>query len=107
MNYHIKRWITGLLATPLLFAFVFYSSEKVFSVFVILVIQIAVWEYITLVFDQNGFAWEKGEVFIFSLIISLSFYLKDISYTTPVITLSLFLTFLLFLLEIGEEKVDV
>jgi phosphatidate cytidylyltransferase len=107
MNHHAKRWITGLLFTPLLLAVIFYSSEMIFSFFIIAVIQLAVWEYNTLVFDKYGYAWERGEVYLFAFVIPLALYFYTISALIPVIALSLFITFLIFLLQIREDKIDV
>jgi phosphatidate cytidylyltransferase len=61
MDPHIKRWITGVIAAPVLFAIVFYGSEALFSLLIILSIFGAVIEYNIMVFGR-GISWERRQV---------------------------------------------
>ena len=107
MNQHLKRWITGLVLTPLIFAFIFYSSENIFSFFVLVVIQLAVWELNTLLFPKPGYALEKGAVFIFAFIIPFSLVLDSLASLASVLTFCLFAAFLIFLWQIREAEIDI
>ena len=104
---HFKRLITGLIAAPILLSFIIYSSEKIFFLFILAVIQVAVWEYNRLVFGKKGNAWEKGEVFFFAFAIPLALYLNDFILVTVVITCCLFISFLIFILQTREAEIDI
>jgi phosphatidate cytidylyltransferase len=49
---HLKRWITGLTALPLLIG-VIYLGGITFSIFIGIVSVIALWEYYRIVFNQD------------------------------------------------------
>ena len=104
---HFKRLITSLIAAPTLFIFIIYSSEKLFFLFIIAVIQVAVWEYNRLVFGKKGNAWEKGEMFFFSFVIPLTVFLSDFILITAVITCCLLICFLIFLFQIRGTEIDI
>lgn len=107
MNQHFKRWITALIAAPILVIFVIYSSEQSFFLFILAVIQVAVWEYNRLVFGKKGNAWEKGEMFFFAFVIPFAVYLTDFTLITAVITCCLLICFLIFLFRIRGAEIDV
>ena len=51
---HIKRWLTGVIAVPILFSIIYFSSEAIFAGFVLVVTIVAVLEYNRLVFGTQG-----------------------------------------------------
>ncbi len=56
MSPHLKRWVTGLLAAPVLGAIVYFGNEAVFSVLVIIAAVMACHEYNRTAFtDEYGF----------------------------------------------------
>lgn len=107
MNHHLQRFITGIVALPLLIIFISYSSEKSFSFFIFLVIQIAVWEYNRLSFSKNKNLYEKVEVSIFAAAITYSAHSLDFAMILLVLTFSLLISFLIFLLQIKNGKIEV
>jgi len=104
---HFKRLITSLIAAPILLIFIIYSSEKLFFLFIIAVIQVAVWEYNRLVFGKRGNTWEKCEMLFFAFVIPLAVYLSDFTLITAVITSCLVISFLIFLFQIRGAEIDI
>lgn len=107
MNHHFKRWLTGIVAIPLLFALIHLGSEKLFSFFILTVILLAVWEYNRLVFGKEGRIAEKAEVSAFASVIALSAYLGNFPLIASVITFSILISFLLFLFRIKGQDFDI
>jgi phosphatidate cytidylyltransferase len=106
MNHHLKRWLTGIVAVPLLFALILFGSENLFSFFIFVVILLALWEYNCLVFGKDSCITEKIEVMAFAYIIVLSMYLNDFPLIVSAITFSILISFLLFILRIKGEDFD-
>ncbi len=106
MNHHFKRWLTGLIAVPLLLALIIYGSEKLFYAVIAAVILLAVWEYNRLVFGKEGHVLEKGEIFAFGLIIPLSAYLGDFQLIASVVTFSFLASSVIFLSQINGQHFD-
>jgi phosphatidate cytidylyltransferase len=56
---HVKRWVTGIVAVPILFSIIFFGTEGVFAGFILVVTAVAILEYNRLVFGQAG-AWRSA-----------------------------------------------
>jgi phosphatidate cytidylyltransferase len=106
MSPHIKRWISGVIAVPILFAIIFYGSEVVFTVFITLVILGAVIEYNRMVFN-GGFTWEKWEGLIVALLIPLATFSGDFHIVLAVVAFSVLSVFIIFLLRIKNHAFDI
>jgi len=106
MNPHIKRWITGIIAAPLLFLIIWYGSEEVFAAFIVLVTLTAYHEYNRMVFDAS-FSWEKREGMVIAFVIPLAFFTGDVRLINAVVVFSLLSLFILFLLRIKESSFDI
>ncbi len=107
MNHHLQRWITGLVALPLLGSLIYYSSPEIFSFLIFLGIELAVWEYNTLVFRKGGDWWEKAEVFIFAVLIAWAMSRNDLAVLSAVLTFCLLAAAIIFLLRIKSDKIDI
>jgi len=105
MSPHIKRWISAIIAIPILFAIIFYGSEVVFTVFIVLVILGAVLEYNRMVFN-GGLTWEKWEGLLVALLIPLAVFSGDFRIVLAVISLSMLSVFFIFLLRINSKSFD-
>jgi phosphatidate cytidylyltransferase len=105
-SHHLQRWLTGIVSAPLLIAFIYYSSELVFSLFIFAVIQVAVWEYNCLAFVQEGLNWEKSEIYFFAGVITISTHISDRIMITSVLTCCLLLSFTVFLYKIRDQAID-
>jgi len=53
MSSHVKRWITGIIAVPLLIVAILYSSPLIFSLIITLLIAAGVFEYNSMIFKGN------------------------------------------------------
>ncbi len=106
MTPHLKRWITGIIAVPLIFAIIVYASKMVFAAFVILLILGGVSEYNSMVFGK-GFYWEKGEGLVIGLLIPLAACLGDVHLEFTIITFSTIFVFLSFLSRFKNSSIDI
>ncbi len=106
MNSHIKRWISGVIAVPILFAVIIYGSAVVFTAFIMLVILGAVIEYNNMVFHE-GHSWEKWEGLIIALLIPLAVFSGDSRIVLAVTAFSVICVFILFLLRINNSAFDI
>jgi len=71
MTPHLKRWVTALIAVPVLFAVIALGSEEIFSVLIILASLIGMWEYNRMSFGTAP-GREKVETMIIALLILLT-----------------------------------
>lgn len=106
MDSHIKRWITGIIALPVIFAVIVYGSEMAFTALVVLLVLGAVTEYNNMVFAE-GLYWEKGEGLVIGVLIPLAAYLGGIHLELTIITFSLIIIFLLFLLRFKGASISI
>lgn len=106
MNQDLQRCITGLIGTPLLIVMVIYASEEVFSLFILLLIQIAVWEYNRLSFGSEGYTREKISLYLFASAITISAYICNFPLMLSVLTYSFLLSALLFLMQIKTDTIE-
>jgi phosphatidate cytidylyltransferase len=106
MSAHIKRWLSGIIAVPILFAVIFYGSEAVFAAFIIIIIFGAVIEYNRMVFN-SGFVWERGQSLILAVLIPLAIFSGDVRFVLAVITFSVLVSFAIFILRLRSTSFDV
>jgi phosphatidate cytidylyltransferase len=105
MTSHIKRWIAGVIAVPIIFAIIFYGSEVAFCAFIIIVILGAVIEYNRMVFD-GGFLREKLQALIIATVIPLAAFSGDLRIVLAVIAFSMLAVFSLSLLGVNDHSID-
>jgi phosphatidate cytidylyltransferase len=105
MNSHSKRWLTAVIAVPLVFTVLYYAPEELFSLLIVLLILAAAAEYNRLIFGK-GFTWEKAAILTAACLIPVAFATGDFRYVLLVITLSVVAVFSLYLVRIEEESFD-
>jgi len=105
MGPHAKRWITGIVAVPLLVVLIVYGSCLLFSGVIALLIMGGVYEYNAMVFKEKHYL-EKIEGLVIALLIPLSAYLGGAQLMFAVVTLSFIVVFLLFLMGMGSGPAD-
>ena len=106
MTAHMKRWISGIIAVPLLVAIIFYGSEEVFAAFIIIIIQGAVVEYNRMVFN-GGFVREKLQSLIIAVLIPLAAFSGDLRIVLAVIAFSMLGAFSLSLVGMNSNSINV
>jgi len=102
MNSHVKRWITGIIAVPLLIVAIAYSSPLIFSLLITLIIAGGVFEYNSMTF-KGEYWWEKTEGLVLAFLIPLSAYLGGLQLMFATVTFSFIIIFLFFLLRAKDN----
>jgi phosphatidate cytidylyltransferase len=101
MGPHIKRWITGIIAVPILVTLIIYAPPPLFDAFIILIILVAATEYNRMIFGE-GRIREKTEIMAVSLIIPLAVIAGDTALVLAVVVLFMIAVFALHLLQVRE-----
>ncbi|HUH65627.1 MAG TPA: phosphatidate cytidylyltransferase [Syntrophales bacterium] len=101
MTPHAKRWISGIIAVPPLFAIIFFGSEAVFAALITIVVVGAVFEYSRMVFDR-GFARERLQGLVIAVLICFAAFSGDLRIVLAVIAFSILVVFPLSLVGMSE-----
>jgi phosphatidate cytidylyltransferase len=102
---HIKRWITGIIAVPILFSIIYFSTEAIFAGFVLLVTVVAILEYNRLTFStQSGL--EKQSLLFFGVLAPLAAAMAGQGAILAVAVLSSLVVFILYLISTREGTFD-
>jgi phosphatidate cytidylyltransferase len=102
---HIKRWITGIVAVPILFSIIYFGNEAVFAGFVVLVSVVAVLEYNRLAFGP-GKRPERQMLLMFGILAPLAAAWAGQGAVFAVFVLSSLVVFILFLFGSKEGPLD-
>ena len=105
MNPHMKRWITGVVAVPILFAIIAYGSEALFAALIIGATLLGMAEYNRMVFGP-GLSREKMETMAISLLILLSAAAGDMTLLVTVLTFTVMAVLMINLLRFGGQGPD-
>jgi phosphatidate cytidylyltransferase len=93
---HAKRWITGVIAVPILFSIIFFGTEAVFAGFVLVVTAIAILEYNRLAFGEEANLLQRA-LLLFGLLVPLAAALSGQGAILAVAVLSTLTVFILYL----------
>lgn len=102
---HVKRWVTGIVAVPILFSIIYFGTEAVFAGFILVVTAVAVLEYNRLAFGQAAGA-EKRALMLFGLLTPLAATAAGPVAMLAVAVLSTLLVFILTLFSVKEGPLD-
>jgi len=102
---HAKRWVTGIVAVPLLFAVIYFGSEAVFAGLIVLITAVAVLEYNRLVYGAAGAALPRA-LLGFGLLAPLAAAAAGTAALLAVTVLSTLLVFILALFDAREGALD-
>jgi phosphatidate cytidylyltransferase len=102
---HAKRWITGVIAVPILFSIIFFSTEAVFAGFVLVVTVIAILEYNRLAFGEEANLLQRA-LLLFGLLVPLTAALSGLGAILAVVVLSSLTVFILYLFDTKEGALD-
>jgi phosphatidate cytidylyltransferase len=106
MTSHLKRWLTAIVAVPLLFAVIFFGSDALFSILIMGVILLGVYEYHHMAFG-GGHPWQKAQGLLIGFLIPLAVYWGDMQLLLAVLSFSVLLVFFTYLLRIKEDHFDI
>ena len=102
---HVKRWVTGIVAVPILFSIVYFGTEAVFAGFIVVVTAVAILEYNRLVYGQGGGS-EKRALMLFGLLAPLAAAMSGPGAILAVSVLSTLLVFILYLFGVKDGALD-
>jgi len=99
---HIHRWLTAVIAVPLLFLLIYYGSELLFSVMIGLVVCVAAWEYERIIHGRSAIT-RRWEFLLTALIIPFVTYHQDFRYLSVILALSVIFLILCDLFRIRKN----
>lgn len=102
---HAKRWVTGIVAVPILFAVIYFGTEGLFAGFILLVTAVAVLEYNRLVYGETGVSLQRA-LLGFGLLAPLAAAAAGTAALLAVTVLSTLLVFILTLFDAREGALD-
>ncbi len=105
MNPHLKRWITGVIAVPILFVIIAYGSEGLFALLIMGATLLGMGEYNRMVFG-SGFSQEKAETLVAALLILVSAAAGDMALLVKILTFAVMTVLMLNLLRIRGKGMD-
>jgi len=105
MNPHAKRWITGIIAVPVVFAVVFFGNALIFAGLIALLLLGGFLEYHRMVFG-GGRAFERAEGLAAALFLPLSSFLGGLTLLTASAVFLFTALFLLYLFRAGDVLPD-
>lgn len=106
MNAHVKRWITGIVAVPLLFSLVFFGGPFLFAAFVALLLAAGMVEYHRMVLGK-GRPLEMAEEICAALVLPLSAFIGGAVLLAASAVLFFIAVFLLYLFRAGESLPEI
>lgn len=102
---HAKRWVTGIVAVPILFAVIYFGTEAVFAGFILLVTAVAVLEYNRLVYGETGVALQRA-LMGFGLLAPLAAAFAGPAALLAVSVVSTVVVFILYLFGVRDGELD-
>ena len=105
MTPHVKRWITGVIAVPILFGIIVYGSEVAFAVLIIAVSLAGMQEYNRMAFGA-GMSGEKAQTMVIALLILLTAVSGDFRLLSAVMSFAVMAVLILHLLRIRDREPD-
>ena len=94
---HLKRWITAIIAVPILFILVIYASDLVFTLFIAAVSLGGILEYNRLVFDERSQS-ERVQTMLFAVLLPLAAYFRDSHLMLGVVAIGVLVSLVCYLL---------
>jgi len=105
MNPHLKRWITGVIAVPILFVIIAYGSEGLFALLIMSATLLGMAEYNGMIFG-SGFSQEKVETLVVALLIIVSAVAGDMALLVTILTFAVMTVLMFNLLSISKKGMD-
>jgi phosphatidate cytidylyltransferase len=105
MTPHLKRWITGIVAVPILFGIITYGGEEAFAILIIFASLVGMEEYNRMAFGQ-GLTLERVETMVIALFILLAAFDSNLPLLLAVLTFAVLTVLILNLLRIRKQGLD-
>ncbi len=94
MSPHVKRWITALIAVPILFVIIAYGGQELFAVLIMVASLFGMYEYNRMAFGK-GLSTEKTVTMTSAVLILLSALSGDRSMLLSLLTFSVMIVLML------------
>ncbi len=105
MNAHVKRWVTALVAGPLVILLVLFGSGFHFALLVALLAVVSSLEFSWMCFGRQARS-ELTEGIALSLLIVSAAASGDFTWLAAAVTAAFVISFLFFLFRIGTPEID-
>ncbi len=105
MSPHVKRWITALIAVPILFGIIAYGGRESFAVLIMIASLAGMYEYNRMAFGK-GVSAEKTVTMASALLILLTAVSGDMKLLFSLLPFSVMAVLMLNLLQIREKGLD-
>lgn len=105
MTPHLKRWITAIIAVPILFGIIAYGGEEAFAVLIIFASLAGMDEYNRMAFGR-GLSLEKVETMVIAFLILLAAFCANLSLLLTVLTFTVMTVLILNLLRIRKQGLE-
>ncbi len=103
---HLQRWLTAIVAVPILFALVLFGGEILFFLLILAVVLLGMEEYTRMSFGE-GHPWERWEGLLFAGAVCLAARTGDPRVLMAVVAFSILIAFMTYLPRIREEHFDI
>jgi phosphatidate cytidylyltransferase len=105
MSPHVKRWITGVIAVPILFGIIAYGGRESFAVLIIVASLAGMYEYNQMAFGK-GVSGEKTVTMAIALLILLTAVSGNMAWLLSLLAFSFMTVLMLNLLRIRKQGLD-
>jgi len=105
MSPHVKRWVTALIAVPILFGIIAYGGREFFAALIIMVSLAGMYEYNQMAFGK-GLSAEKTVTMASALLILLTAVSGDMTLLLALLAFSVMAVMVFNLLRIREKGLD-
>ena len=105
MTSHLKRWITAIIAVPILFYLIAFGGEDAFAILIVVASLVGMDEYNRMAFGK-GLTVEKAETMIIALLILLAAFFANLPLLLAVLAFGVMMVLMLNLLRIRREGVE-
>jgi phosphatidate cytidylyltransferase len=104
MSSHLKRWITGIVAVPLIYALIAYAPPPLFDIVIVVLVVLAAMEFHNLALPGEENQERRRQGFVVALLIALAVREGNLQLVLAVVTLSVIALFALQLPELREGE---
>jgi phosphatidate cytidylyltransferase len=101
----MKRWITGIIAIPILFGIIAFGGKEAFAVLIIVASLAGMQEYNRMAFGR-GFSLEKMETLIIASLMLLASCFANLPFILAVLTFAVMTVLILNLLRMRKQGLD-
>jgi phosphatidate cytidylyltransferase len=103
---HLKRWLTAIVAVPILFGLIIFGGEILFFLLILAVVLLGMEEYTRMSFGE-GHPWERWQGFLYAAAVCFAARTGDPRLLMATVAFSVLVAFMLYLPRIREDRFDI